>query len=224
MKKVLLTAAIACAAFGANAQIILANQTTPRKWDNASFQVSLTMVDMIDIEPEGNSASNTFDSWTELNGAQVLTEAAAFGGGQNIEFGVSSSRAFFVAVQGQPNFSGPETMPIGAGGANLQLQIVSTTNAVYPATADLQTPNGMNTWLNVPGGTDISAFVAANNTSVEYPYGAGGLTPDLHLVEDMGTSAGGNNYQFAIQLRANPGYGWEEGTYTNTLRFIAAHD
>lgn len=97
-----MTAAIALAAFsGVQAQTI-ANDQTPTTVDNVTMLGSLGIVDMIDLVPEFQVAGNTVDTWNEFENGLSLIEAwpNTPPGGNDIEFLISATRHFHVAVQG----------------------------------------------------------------------------------------------------------------------------
>ncbi len=102
MKKIVLTAAIALAAFsGVQAQSI-ANNETPGTQDDVTLIGNLGIVDMIDLVPEFQVAGNSADTWMEFENGLSLIEAwpNTPPGGSDIEFRISATRHFHVAVKG----------------------------------------------------------------------------------------------------------------------------
>jgi len=101
MKKVVFTAAIALLALTSKAQVN-ANDQTPGTVDNVTLVGSLGIVDMIDLVPEYQVAGNTADTWAEFENGLSLIEAwpNTPPGGNDIEFRISATRHFHVAMQG----------------------------------------------------------------------------------------------------------------------------
>lgn len=151
MKKIVLTAAIAFAAFSAvNAQVN-ANDQTPGTVDNVTMVGTLNIVDMIDLVPEFQVAGNTADTWAEFENGLSLLEAwpNTPPGGFDIEFRVSATRAFKVEVDGA-NF-----MRVGGGDpgipASAFTQTVVSAEAPLTAGAPINLSTSYQTFLTGTG-------------------------------------------------------------------------
>lgn len=146
MKKIVLTAAIAFAAFSTvNAQVN-ANDETPGTTDNVVLIGSLGLVDMIDLVPEFQIAGNVVNTWNEYENGITLLEAwpnTPPGALNTIEFRVSATRSFEVAYSSS-NFLGGGTAAgdmIPASDFTHTTTNVSVVNGVAGGAQDLGTPS-----------------------------------------------------------------------------------
>ncbi len=146
MKKIVLTAAIAFAAFSTvNAQVN-ATDETPGTSDAVVLVNTLGLVDMIDLVPEFQVAGNTANTWAEYENGLTLIEGwpNTPPGGLNIEFRVSATRHFDVRFNGS-NFNrvgGGDMIPASDFTHN-----TTNVNVAGPVTVGsnlpLSTPNGL---------------------------------------------------------------------------------
>ena len=95
MKKMLLSAAVVLTAFAANAQAPYSQVN--RETDQSSYTMYATVINMIDIDPEGNSANAFVNSWNEVLYGIDVNEPAIFGD-QEFEMWLAATREYEVTV------------------------------------------------------------------------------------------------------------------------------
>jgi hypothetical protein len=219
MKKIVLTIAAAAISLGAFAQAHATDESNVTS-DQVVISAHLEFVNMIDLVPENQFASNTVNTWSEYNNGISLIEATPgtpplpVPGSNDIEMRISSTVPFTVAIKNSiwSRVGGP-----GAPGVYTVFQ-PSDFTAQGLASPEMTGPASPGGPYNVNGfwqGAFGSGSCGGNST----PAILSGFDQTLLKAD------GCYDRRFDIRVSLRPGYAYNhQGTYTGIVVLTAAHN